>query len=301
MFENYLKITFRNIKKHKGYSLINILGLAIAISVFILIALYVQYELSYDKYHKNAARIYRITTDFQRGGTVRKMSGVPSPAGPTFTENIPEIESFTWVFDLLAFRSSAIIKYKENRFEEKGMILANETFFKIFSYQFVSGNPETVLIEPGSVVITETTADRLFGKDEPIGKAICLEDIYNISGTFKVTGVIKDVPKNSHFKFNYVFPYISSTTRFRDVTRNNWISNPFKTYILVKNDVNIRQLEQKINEVYKQKKGEYSVAPGTGKNFYLQKLTDIHLKSHLETFGIDLSNFDELAEEALNQ
>ena len=282
MLGNYLKITLRNIKKHKGYSFINIFGLAVGLSVFILIMLYVKYELSYDRYHKNADRIYRITTDRLRGGALRKISGVSTPAGPAFAENIPEIETYTRVLNQLGLgRNNAIITYNENKFEEQGMILADETFFKIFSYEFACGDHETALIEPGSVVITETTARRLFGKSEPTGQVIQLGGLSLISGAFKVTGVIKDVPKNSHFRFNYVFPYMSLTSHFRN-RLNNWLSNPFKTYILIQNDTNIKQLENKINHVYKQIKGDYSAVPDTEKNFYLQKLTDIHLKSHLE-------------------
>jgi hypothetical protein len=190
MLKNYFKITFRNFFKHKGYSFINILGLAVGIALFILMFLYVHYEFGYDKFNEHYDRIYRI-------GNHEVNRGYMAPAiGEEIDEVVPEIEKVARV----AFRGNYLIQYtssdqnqKVNSFTVRSFAWCDESIFDIFTLPFVSGDPKTALIDPWSLVLTESTAKRLFGSQNPVGETVRLQTRYD----FKVTGVMKD-PKQFH-------------------------------------------------------------------------------------------------------
>ena len=164
MLFNYLKTAWRNLTKQKGYSLINLSGLAIGMTCCLLIFLFVQDELSYDRYHEKADQIHRLVIDAEVGGSLSHMAVAPFAAPPAFAEEIPEVESYVRI---IRIGRQQVIKIEERSFEEPGIYLADDTFFKTFTHKFIAGDMETSLESPGTVVITEDTAHRLFGEENP--------------------------------------------------------------------------------------------------------------------------------------
>lgn len=273
MFSNYLKMAFRIIKKYKGYSFINLSGLAIGMACCILILLFVQDELSYDKYHEKADQIYRLRIDGEVGGSLSRFALAPFAAPPVFTEEIPEIEDYVRIVRI--GRQQAII-YQEQSFEERGLFLADESFFKIFTHRFIAGNPETALNEPGSVVITEDTAKRLFGNEDPIGKVLTFAPVKEIH----VTGVIKNVPKNSHFEFNYIISFKSlSEQQMRGLSQ--WLSIQGWAYLQLREGTLPDAVQAKFVDIVEKNTGQQAKQFGIVMTYFLQKMTDIHLKSQL--------------------
>lgn len=255
MLINYFKTSFRNILRYKGYSALNISGLAIGITSVIFILLYIQHEMSYDQYNVNKNSIYRIVTE--------NHTGTPAPLATACQNEIPEIKSITRI-DYVTQSSGRIFKYNDKSFNEKRFIRADPSFFEIFTFNFIKGNPKTALSSPNSIVITETTAKKYFDNDNPIGKSLNYENETN----FIVTGVIKDVPENSHFHFDMV-------AQFTLNIYSNWGSANYFTYFILAENANPDLVVNKINDTYKKNRKNNIT------NFHLQKLTDIHLNSHL--------------------
>ena len=191
---------FRNIFKHKGFSLINVTGLAVGLAASLLILLWVQDELSFEKFNLNAKNIYRVEEDQFYSGDRFHVSVTPHPAGPVWKEKIPEIKEQTRVHPWLP---RMLFRQEDKVFFESSIIAADSGFLKIFSFPFLLGDPVTSLNSPNSIVLTEKLATKYFGATNPIGKSITLENKYQ----FMVTGVLKNLPKNSEFVFEAVLPY----------------------------------------------------------------------------------------------
>jgi putative ABC transport system permease protein len=267
MIKNYLKIAWRSLLKYKGFSFINIFGLATGMACSLLIFLFVKDELSYDRYHKDAERIYRVVKDFVNDDGSR----IPDATSPTalaqaMQREIPEVETVTRLFP--NWGGSWVVEYGNKKISEQKFWRADSNFFDVFTYSFIKGNPKTALNDVSSVVITESVAKRYFGKEDPMGK------IFKISccgGALKVTAVIKDIPANSHFHFDLLSPF-----RQLNADDANWDSYNYYTYARVKPGTNIAAFTKKIQETYfRNQKDKYSI-------FYVQPLTNIHLTSHLK-------------------
>ncbi|MFC1513815.1 ABC transporter permease, partial [candidate division KSB1 bacterium] len=173
MFKNYMKITFRNIRRHKVFSSINIFGLAVSIACFILMLLYITDETSYDDFHINKDNIYRVNSISTIGGLTRYYAKTPAALGPAITESIPEIEASTIIYTRYPDVQFAI---GDKTFDETGFFIVDSTFFNIFSFEFLYGDPKTALSNPNSLVITESLAKRLFGNEEALGKIVSLRN-----------------------------------------------------------------------------------------------------------------------------
>lgn len=262
MFKNYLKIAFRNIKKYKLYSFINIAGLAVGMSVCILIMLFVKDELSYDRYHENAGRIYRVIADYHISKGSAKSAVTSATLAPTLIEKFPEI-AHAVRFD---HENKAVIQCNDNLFSEERFFFADAAVFNVFTFPFIKGDPRTALQEPNSVVLTEETAQKYFGHELPIGKTIILQN----KGEFKVTGILHNIPHNSHFTFDFLASFVT----FGKID-NPWAYQGW-TYILLPEDYDATLLEEKF-AANKEELGWYS----KGLQFYLQSLKSIHLHSHL--------------------
>ena len=183
MIKNYFKIAFRNIRRSKGFSLINISGLAIGMASSILILLWVQFELSYDKFHQNYHHIYRVMS-YGTKYMIDGFEGTPPPFAPAIGEQIPGIMNTLRLMDV----QKMVVKYEDKVFYEKKMILTESSFFEMFSFPFLRGDPQTALSDPHHAIITEATADKYFGKENPLGKIISLD------GTeMKVAGVVRNI------------------------------------------------------------------------------------------------------------
>jgi len=265
MFSNYLKIALRNIKRQKVYSFINISGLAIGMTCTILILLYVQYELSYDKFHENADRIYRVIQRADRSGQMVYRPAVMQAIGPGLVRDYPEVMNAV----RLERAQDLSVKYKEKCFIESGFFYTDSTFFDIFTFPLIKGNPQNALVNPYSVVITEDMTQKYFGDEDPLGKIITIENHRD----FKVTGVAKNVPQNSNLKFNFLASVSPS-----EFDPNRW-SGFCYTYLLLSKDCAPEELEKKFPDFISRHKGEQAQKILT---LYLQPLTDIHLHSNME-------------------
>jgi putative ABC transport system permease protein len=270
MLKNYIKIALRNISKHKGYSLINISGLAIGIALSLLIFLFVKHELSYDQFHENSDRIYGIT--LQQGE--QKLAVTPSIVGPALSQQFPEIENWVRLYEPTRY-SPAIISRDENTFQEDKFFYADSSFFEIFSYDFIAGNPGTVLDQPRSIVLTRSTAAKLFGNANPVGEFLEAR-IFSSVINFEVTGVIEDVPSNSHIQFDYIAS-LSTRSNWSELSDSEVRSANFFTYIMLNSAEAEGLLSQKLPEFLSN-----FVPPEAELSLSLIQLPDIYLSSGIQ-------------------
>ncbi len=280
MFKNYLKITIRNILRQKGYSFINIAGLATGMTCCILILLYVLDELSYDNYYENSDRLYRITSDLQMQGGVRNIAMAPFVTGPVFSQELPEVETYSRINVL----GNPVVTYDGRTYEESNVIAVDQDFFRMFTQKFTGGSPEYSLSSPNSVVITEDVADRIFGDTDPIGKTLSFNFPGNLGqlGDFLVGGVIENMPVNSHFRYDYFFPVSALPDNILDIMNTQWFFIQGFSYIMLSPGADPRLVKSKMMKIYEDQAGETSRQVGVGWEFHLQKVTDIHLRSQLE-------------------
>lgn len=265
MFKNYLKIAIRNIKKQKFYSLINLFGLAIGFFCCILIFCYVQFELSYDKFHAKGDRIFRL---------VQKNYAVTNPpTAPLMKQDYPEIEETVRIIP----RGRLPLKYKDIQHYEEHIYYTNPSFFKVFSFPLIKGDPEEVFQSGYTAVITEEIALKYFGDNDPLGKIINLNNNEN----YTVTGVLKNIPDNSHLQFNILLSFetyrIVQNNRIMEMWQNNYIS----TYMLLRKNVNFNDLEKKFSAFVEKYMSELDGQYGEKTELYLQPLDRIHLYSNL--------------------
>jgi len=271
MFRNYLTIALRNIKKQKGYSFINIAGLAVGMACCIFILLWVHDELSYDRYHEKSDRIYRITYAEEIGGAYDHYALSPFPAAPAFTAEVPEIIAYTRLWP-----RPGLVTYDDKKFDERGIFYADKHFFKIFSHEFIEGDSATALEIPGSIVLSQDMAQKIFGDENPLGKTVNL----NADGDLKVTGVVKNVPLNSHFRFNYLVS-MNTIQGKRAEYLDAWLVIAGWSYVLLEEEADARMAEKKLAAIVEKHTGEDARKYGQKLYYFLQKLTDIHLRSHL--------------------
>lgn len=258
MFKNYLKTTFRNIIRQKGYSFINITGLAVGMAVCILILLWVQDELSYDRFHGKADNLYRVVEKWRySSGEMAYNKVTPGPLAAVLKEKYPEILDATRYYS--GYRKWQLTLDNKS-FLHPGAAV-DQSFLEMFSIRFIRGNPKTAFSDPRSIVITEELANKFFNKLEPTGEIIKLEN-----REFKVAGVIESFPAKSHIKFDFLFP----CKNFPSLDKS-WGSNNCYTYVLLKNGSSHQAVSKKIAAVIK----EYN--PTSVENLYLQPLKQAHL------------------------
>ncbi|MGG7663004.1 ABC transporter permease [Dyadobacter sp. BHUBP1] len=279
MISSYLKIALRSLWNKKAFASINIFGLAIGLATCMLILLFVQHELSYDRFNRNADRIFRVTLHGRIGGNDINIAGASAPAGPALLRDYPGVEAYT----RLSNHGTFLVKNGERRFLEERVIFTDSNFFNFFSIPLLKGDANSVLKEPKTVVLTQSMALKYFGNQDPIGKSL---DMGN-SGAFRVTGVCEDVPSNSHFHYNF-FGSMKSVT-----LGDKWLSSGAHTYILLRNGYPVEKLSAQMPQMVRKYIGpeiqeflgmsydEY-LRKGDKFGFGLQPLTDIHLTSNLE-------------------
>ena len=275
MLKNYLKITLRNINRNKAFSFINIAGLAIGMACCIVIVNYILFENSYDRFHKNADQIYRVNTILEFGGRGGKLASTNHPIGTYLKDNYAE------VLDSTKFRrymyGQTLVEFEENKFFENSIYYAQDSVFDVFTYPMIIGDSETALKTPHSIVLTESIAKKYFGEEYPIGKILKL----NNREDFKVTGVIRDIPGNTHFPINMLLSFESfyvSNPRLK----GNWLGDfEIHTFILLKEDYAYKELESKLPAIVEKNLGNILKAIGGRVEYSIQPLTDIHLHSDL--------------------
>jgi putative ABC transport system permease protein len=265
MLKNLILIAFRNIRKDMGYSVINILGLTLGITSALLLIIYIADELSYDRYHEKASRVYRVSSTITETDDQFTWIVAQIPFGPQVIEDYPEVESMTRLFNL----GRNLFQYEDREFMEERFSYADSTFFDIFSYRFLAGSPHSALTEPNTIVLTSSTAKRYFGNDDPVGKSL-----KNGDRLFRVTGVMEDVPYNSHVRFDAL---ASRTTL--PAQMGSWGNFGVFTYLLLPDDIDIRAFGVKLNEMYDKYMAEIFERMNINIVYNLEPITRIHLHS----------------------
>lgn len=267
MITNYLKIASRNLWKQRGFSAINILGLAIGMTACLLISLYVSFELSYDKFHSKADRIFRIVTDVETTSETSH-KGSSWAYGPNMKREFPEIESFVRIS-----RVSFLVRKGEAKFQEEKTLFADSTLFKILDFKLVYGNPETALREPLSIVFTQTASKKYFGDTDPIGQTVLLDAEGLIAN---VTGVVEDLPTNSQIKAN-MFLSASTMKRYKPDADNEWAGFEPMTYLLLKPNASPEMLSNKFPAFLQRYAGKIMSEQKVKYKISLEPLTDVYL------------------------
>lgn len=235
MFKNYFKTAFRNLTKNKFYTSINIIGLAVGLATCLLIFLYVVDELDYDNYNVNASRIYRVNNEIKFNGNYVDLAQTPASMGPTMMREMPQVEQFT----RMSWYGSFLVKKGNENIKEGRVGYADSSLFDVFTLPVIAGNARTALKDYHSLVITETIAKKYFNSTDIVGKIMLIND----TGNYKITAVIKDIPKQSHFHFDFFVPMIEN----RGSKEDAWLSENYTTYIFLKKNANVKQVEAQLN------------------------------------------------------
>lgn len=238
MFRNYFITSMRSLMRSKGFAIINITGLVVGLATFCLIAFYVYHELSFDRYHEKGNRIFRITEDLRTENELLFQAASSPPMGPRMQREFPEVESYVRMqqWHLLG-------EHKGRSFYEPECYIADSTVFDIFSWPLLKGDKKTALQEPFSIVLTETMAKKYFGDEDPLGQMIKMD--YD---NFKITGVMADVPENSHFTFSCLLSFSTWSRNNKDAEDRAWFWNGFKTYLLLHDDQAITEVRAKMKD-----------------------------------------------------
>jgi putative ABC transport system permease protein len=275
MLQNYLKIAFRNLVRNKVYSFINIGGLSLGMAVAMLIFLFVSHEVSFDKFHVNGDRIYKVMEKMMAGESSGIIDAQSSKLAPILKENDAEIEDFTRIYK--HYNKKNIIKNPEVpilRFSEKDIMFVEPSFFHLFDFQLIQGSKATALVNPYSMVINEKIATKYFGTKNPIGKTLSYEGKH----LFTITGICKNVPSNSTFQFD-ILTSLSTFPKLSEDDKNTWEnSGSFQTFLLLNSPKSIKKVESTILGCVKQAKAFFD----NKQSYYLAQFS----KEHAEGMGI---------------
>ncbi|MDE3211989.1 MAG: ABC transporter permease, partial [Bacteroidota bacterium] len=281
MLKNYLKTAWRNLRKHKTFSVINIAGLSIGIAVCFVIMLYVQNELSYDRFNKNADRIVRVVFKARINGGQIFESNVMPPVAATMKNDYPDVEDATRIF----VGGAPKITYGGKVFKGDELAFVDPNFFQIFTLPLIEGDPQTALQQPNTIIISRAMAKKYFGDADPMGKILVMPD--NQNAAFKVTGLIDKVPENSHFHFDL----FASMKGIQQSQSDSWMGSNFYTYLLLRPGFDYHKLQAKLPGMVEKYMGPQIqqnmglslkdfITRGNRLGFELQPLTSIHLYSH---------------------
>lgn len=275
MLKNHLKVALRNVGRNKVFSFINISGLAIGMACCILILLWIQDELSFDRFHRYANRLGRVVAEVEYSGQ-RPWAVTEAPLSQALNKEYPEIAQATRIQLGSRFR----VRHGEKQFNEEHNIFAEPAFFDMFSFPFLKGNPETALNGKRSVVITEKMAQKYFGAEDPLGKTL------NFNGKidFQVTGVLQNIPKNSHLQFDFILPFSLLENLGQDI--HNWGNSNFFTYVLLDKNTSVEEASQKISGYLG------TIDPENNTQLFIQPVSRIHLFSNFEYDALAANNSD---------
>ncbi len=261
MLKYNLLTSFRSIKRNLSFSLINISGLSIGLTLVIILLAWLQFEFSFDKFHLNADRIFRVVVEFERENSSDNFADTPAPLGEALKRDIPEVIEYV----RFGYLGRVLVNYENEQYWEK-IDLADPSIFKIFSFKLLKGNPETALTNPGSIVLSETKARKYFGSKNPLGQTLFLGDI---KSTYIISGIMKDVPANSQLQFDFLSSFSE------DKSNKAWGMWNYPTYILAENVGSFKTISEKLPDVVKKIPSEDKF------QLHLQPLLSIHLHSRL--------------------
>ena len=271
MIKSYLKIAWRNLKKNRLYTSVNIIGLTIGLTCCILIGLYITQELSYDRFNVNADRIARVTMESGSGGTLEKAAVTGTRVGPQFQRSFPPVQAFTRTMEY-----ARVVARGDKAFDEKSFLYADSSFFRVFSFPLVKGNPATVLNAPRQLVISESMAKKYFGDMDPIGQTLKIDNAKD----FTVTGIVRDMPDNSQIRADFVASFIS----LEAARTEQWWTANYVTYLLLSQPGQLPALQRQITD-YMKTDAVRKEAGLTGSDFltyHLEPLTSVHLYSSMD-------------------
>ena len=279
MFGNYLISAIRHLLKYKSTSVINVLGLAGGMACCVLIMLYVQDELSYDQHHRKKDRIYRVAESATVAGNPVEVAITPAPWGPALAEDYPQIERFTRIMPPV---SRWLIQFNDKSYYEQNFVFADSSIFDVFTIPLIQGSAKTALTEPNTVVVSESMSNKYFGEVNPIGEVLTCDNVYR----FTITGIMQDMPVNSHFQFDFLTSYASlESNRLYDepsTMQTQGLNHSVHTYLLLQENSTPGDLENELPRFLEKHLYEQLQSTGIEARPYLQSLTDIHLYSNLE-------------------
>jgi putative ABC transport system permease protein len=274
MIRNYIKTAYRSLKKNKGFTVLNVLGLSVGLATCLLIVFYVVDESSYDRYNTNADRIFRVTEFVRLNGSEASYAPTEAPLLPVLKSSLPQIEKTAMLLptsSLYLSPAKYYIKKGNNNIQEKNVVYAESGLFDVFTLPMIQGNPATALSAPHSAVITESTAMKYFNRVDAVGQILTIND----TSLYKVTGVIKDIPAQSHFNYDF---FLSSSSIPEGAT-TNWFSSGVHNYLLLKSGTDIKKTESQIAAIELQHYPPAMSANGNYLHISLTPLLDIHLRS----------------------
>lgn len=288
MYGNFLKTAYRNLSKHKGFSLLNIFGLTIGMASCILILMFVMHELSYDRFNKNAENIYRVNVKIDRATGSMNEASIAAPAARALKESLPE------VIESVRFRNPGMVNVRlgNRTFQERRAVYADQSIFDVFTINLLKGDKKSVLTEPGKIILSRSAADRYFGSSDPINQSIT----WNDTKEFTVSGIYEDFPTNSHIRFNMVASMKSNERSFG----TTWMELNFPTYLLLEESASPELVSEKVLALFVTH-GAAEIEKMFGKSYEsfmkemqisieysLEPLLDIHLHSNVNNeFGIN--------------
>ncbi len=283
MWRNFIRVTIRSISKNKAFNAINIAGLAIGLASAIFIILYIISETSYDRFNKRSADIYRLFLEGKMAGEEFTGAWVSPICAPAFHEEIPEVENFCrfdWANNRLMWVDPA------NKYLENQLLYADSTFFEFFTIELLQGDPHTCLDEPNTIVLSESKAKQYFPDGDPIGKSIAMN---NDSTLYRVTGVVEEAPRTSHFDYDFICSY----STYESSRRTTWFNNHMQAYLMVSPGADPDLLDEKMQattianigselEQFMGISPEEFLASGSKYGYHPQPLLDIHLNADIE-------------------
>ncbi|MDN5287260.1 MAG: putative transport system permease protein [Mucilaginibacter sp.] len=269
MIKNYIKIAFRNLWRHKSFSMINIIGLAVGMTAGFLIFMYVKFELSYDKYHENADEIYRVVADIKTPTETLNWSSTTAPLGPAMQADYPVVKANTRIFNF-----GFLVQSNDNKFQEDNIVLAEPSLFKIFTFPLIKGDVAKALEAPFSIVMIETAAKKYFGSADPIGKSLLLDGKYPAT----VTGVMEDIRPNSHFKFNMLVS-LSSIEKMVPGRLSQWGNFGNYTYLLLPKGYDANKRQAQFPAFFNRHTTDADRKQGMNYAYFLEPLKDVYMVS----------------------
>jgi len=272
MFKNYFKIAIRSMLKQRLYAGINVIGLGIGLACCLLIGMFINHELSYDRFHENAGNIHRVELNYSYSGMTGKTAMTPTALLPTLNREFTTIESGTRVFRVGMFSPIAIQNGKD-QYQEEGFLYVDSTFFDVFTFPLISGTPDRVLSEPYSIVLSESTANRYFGSTDVVGNSLLVSNT-----EYLITGVVEDVPNNSHLTFDMLGSFSSLSAAKKEI----WGSANYTTYVALNEKSDVAQLTSDFNGRLTEWMDPGYFLGGNESSYNFKPIKDIHLRSEIE-------------------
>ncbi|MDN4164479.1 ABC transporter permease [Cytophagales bacterium LB-30] len=270
MFKNYLLVAYRSLMKRKSYTFINVFGLALGIASAYLIFAYVKHELSYDEFHSQKDHIYRSQVNFHIGGEDNNTSVSPTALLPHLKREFPEIKEGVRVYNPGIF-APMVLQVDEQKYEEKRFFYADSTFFKVFDYELIQGDKKTALSTPNSVLLTQRMATKYFGYTDPIGKTIRLNNVRD----FTVTGILENVPQNSHLQFDFLATFSSLGV----AKREEWWGANYQTFVVLNEQADVKVVEDRLFEQVKEMTKGQLPSNGDYVRYSFTPLLDLHFNT----------------------